>query len=312
MNYKDELVQLALAVRSGRFEQSEAQFVSVLSNAQDLELLSFIDGALLIALRSNSSELFISWLVKAEAPFYQLLERQADASAALLQKLAFAALDKRLTKAYGVLELVLRRYFHLHQHSEAAQSLWQELLNLVVRVVRRGWKEDTAWLYRLLLHVLLAEKDLNVVRSRLWQLQLHFTIYAKWDGIAGAAEVYRDLFYVYLLILRRSLAKDPALRERSLWLRVVVHSLRELTNNVSRILMMDDVEIFHIWHDLWSRQATGNSRLQRQFSLMLQLVIEYWRQTMPKTGRRQAKFLKELTKPDLVGCELKKLLASIC
>ena len=173
-----------------------------------------------------------------------------------------------------------------------------EWLSLAARMARRRWREETAFLLREAGRWLLKQQDLQRWAWSLQQLQLHFVVYARWDGFDKACRIYRELTLLYRLLLRRVPQAQPE-RQTDL-LQLLLRHLRDVTANVSRSAMLDDADIFRQWYSFFWQLTAENKRAREELLRLLQLAITYWQQTMPKTSRKQAVLLKDLLQPNLI------------
>ena len=225
---------------------------------------------------------------------------------ALLQ-LAFAVCDRRLAEVRPILALLVRRWLRTQAGDTALlQEFMAEWLNLAARMARRRWREETAFLLREAGRWLLKQDDLQLYSWSLQQLQLHFVVYARWDGFDKACRMYRELTLLYRLLLRRVLRK-----QQTAFLQLLLRHLRDVTANVSRSAMLDDADIFRQWYSFWWQLTAEDKNAREELMRLLQLVITYWQHTMPKTSRKQIKLLKDLLQPNLIAGQYALLLQKI-
>ena len=110
-------------------------------------------------------------------------------------------------------------------------------------------------------------------------------------------------------MLRRVPKAQP--ERQTAFLQLLLRHLRDVTANVSRSAMLDDADVFRQWYSFF-RQLTADDKSAREELLrLLQLAITYWQQTMPKTSRKQAAFLKDLLQPNLIDGQYALLLQKI-
>ena len=172
-----------------------------------------------------------------------------------------------------------------------------EWLSLAARMARRRWREETAFLLREAGRWLLMQQDLQQLAWSLQQLQLHFVVYARWDGFDKACRIYRELTLLYRLLLRRVPKAQPE-RQTALLQLLVRH-------------LLDDADIFRQWYSFFWQLTAENKRAREELLRLLQLAITYWQQTMPKTSRKQIKLLKDLLQPNLIAGQYALLLQKI-
>ena len=184
-----------------------------------------------------------------------------------------------------------------------------EWLSLAARMARRRWREETAFLLREAGRWLLKQQDLQQWAWSLQQLQLHFVVYARWDGFDKACRIYRELTLLYRIMLRRVPKAQPE-RQTAL-LQMLLRHLRDVTANVSRSAMLDDADIFRQWYSFFWQLTADEKSAREELLRLLQLAITYWHQTMPKTSRKQAAFLKDLLQPNLIDGQYALLLQKI-
>lgn len=305
-------LEICLAVRHGELEAASAKFAKLLMQADSAELLKALGDALLSAVRRQQRELFDSWLEQAQAKLFALLgnEENVAASAQLLTCLLFAVCDRRLAEAQPALAQLVG-CFAKAGDIKISTVFWEEVLSLAARMARRGWREETAFLLRLYLRELLKMQDAGVWQSRLLALQLHFVVYARWDGFTKACAAYKELLYLYLLLIRRANKKKYVIERRERYLLLSLRSLRGIITNVARSTMTDDMKIFRqLYQYLW-QLAGDDKRRRQQLQLLLQLAISYWQSSLPKSSRKQAKFLEDLLQPKLIDATYEDMLRRI-
>ena len=209
-----------------------------------------------------------------------------------------------------MLALLVRRWLRTHAGDTAIlQEFMGEWLSLAARMARRRWREETAFLLREAGRWLLKQQDLQQWAWSLQQLQLHFVVYARWDGFDKACRIYRELTLLYRIMLRRVPKAQPE-RQTAL-LQLLLRHLRDVTANVSRSAMLDDADIFRQWYSFFWQLTADEKSAREELLRLLQLAITYWHQTMPKTSRKQAALLKDLLQPNLIDGQYALLLQKI-
>ena len=128
----------------------------------------------------------------------------AHQGGSVLLRLTFAVCDRRFAEVRPMLALLVRRWLRTQADNTAVlQEFMGEWLSLAARMARRRWREETAFLLREAGRWLLKQQDLQRLAWSLQQLQLHFVVYARWDGFDKASRIYRELTLLYRLLLRR-------------------------------------------------------------------------------------------------------------
>lgn len=295
------VLEVCLAVRRDKLQAARDGFTKILESAEKQSLFKAIGDCLLAAVRRQQRQLFDEWLEQArEALLSATAEPERSAEAAdFLTRLSFVVCDRRLAEAQPALAQLVRRFANAAS-ADIAARLWAELLSLAARMARRGWREETAFLLRLYLRELLKRDDSAVWQQRLLALQLHFVAYARWDGFTKACAAYRELLLLFLLLVRRTGKKIYTKEQQEQYLLLSLRTLRGIISNAARSSMKDDMEIFReLYQYLW-QLAGDNKRRRQQLQLLLQLAISYWQSSLPKTSRKQARFLEDLLQPSLI------------
>ena len=273
------------------------------------------------AARCKQVELAQGWL-RAVSPLLVSIGQGSGAELVaargeLLLKLCFAACDKCLEKLFPVLQEQWRDWLHAVENTQEVQRLCGELLNLAARMARRGWRPEVRFVLRLVARAALQggrqkqEERLPLWRSILARLSLHFTGYARWDGFAKACEAYGELVSLLLLLVRRSGRKELPWAVKTASLQLALRTVRDLVTNNARSNMQEDMDIFRQWYQyLWQLAGEDPAR-KRKLLLLLQLSIRYWQLTLPKSSKKQLRFLEDLLQPNLINAEYEELLQSI-
>lgn len=295
------VLEVCLAVRRDELQAARDGFTKILESAAKQSLFKAIGDCLRAAVRRQQRQLFDEWLEQArEALLSATAEPERSAEAAdFLTRLSFVVCDRRLAEAQPALAQLVRRFANAAS-ADIAARLWAELLSLAARMARRGWREETAFLLRLYLRELLKRDDSAVWQQRLLALQLHFVAYARWDGFTKACAAYQELLLLFLLLVRRAGKKIYTKEQQEQYLLLSLRTLRGIISNAARSSMKDDMEIFReLYQYLW-QLAGDNKRRRQQLQLLLQLAISYWQSSLPKTSRKQARFLEDLLQPSLI------------
>ena len=303
------ILETCVALREGREENACTAFSGIIAEAADNEALQAISCCLLVALRHRQRQLFAAWMQASRPRLEQLLvnPQLGRQGGSVLLQLAYAVCDRRLSEERAALALLARRWLRTHAGDTALlQEFMAEWLNLAARMARRRWREETAFLLREAGRWLLKQDNLQWLPWSLQQLQLHFVVYARWDGFDKACRMYRELTLLYRLLLRRVLRK-----QQTALLQLLLRHLRDVTANVSRSAMLDDADIFRQWYSFWWQLTAEDRSAREELLRLLQLAITYWQQTMPKTSRKQITLLKDLLQPNLIAGEYALLLQKI-
>lgn len=303
------ILETSIALRDGREQNACTAFLGIIAEAADNEALQAISCCLLVALRHRQRQLFTAWMHASRPRLEQLLvnPQLAHQGGSALLQLTFAVCDRRLAEVRPILALLVRRWLRTQAGNTALlQEFMAEWLNLAARMARRRWREETAFLLREAGRWLLKQDDLQWWLWSLQQLQLHFVVYARWDGFDKACRMYRELTLLYRLLLRRVLRK-----QQTALLQLLLRHLRDVTANVSRSAMLDDADIFRQWYSFWWQLTAEDKNAREELLRLLQLAITYWQQTMPKTSRKQIKLLKDLLQPNLIAGQYALLLQKI-
>lgn len=303
------ILETCIALRDGREQNACTAFSGIIAEAADNEALQAISCCLLVALRHRQRQLFTAWMQESRPRLEQLLvnPQLAHQGGSVLLRLTFAVCDRRLAEVRPMLALLVRRWLRTQADNTAMlQEFMGEWLSLAARMARRRWREETAFLLREAGRWLLKQDDLQLYSWSLQQLQLHFVVYARWDGFDKACRMYRELTLLYRLLMRRVLRK-----QQTALLQLLLRHLRDVTANVSRSAMLDDADIFRQWYSFWWQLTAEDKNAREELLRLLQLVIIYWQQTMPKTSRKQIKLLKDLLQPNLIAGQYALLLQKI-
>lgn len=200
------ILETCIALRDGREQNACTAFSGIIAEAADNEALQAISCCLLVALRHRQRQLFTAWMQESRPRLEQLLvnPQLAHQGGSVLLRLTFAVCDRRLAEVRPMLALLVRRWLRTQADNTAMlQEFMGEWLSLAARMARRRWREETAFLLREAGRWLLMQQDLQRLAWSLQQLQLHFVVYARWDGFDKACRIYRELTLLYRLLLRR-------------------------------------------------------------------------------------------------------------
>ncbi len=324
-------VAICAALRSGdgKLQDMQPHFDALLAlepvvdNKQTAAeyLLRSLETILLTAVRCRRPAVFTAWLAKAQ-PHLLAIASDANMGQSMLSwinNMTFTIVDRRITQAKPLMTSFIKTWWHANvlavmmskeealleakvQATMLAQGWTRETLSLIARLARRGWNEESDWLLILLAKCLYQTQDIKVWQYAVSQISLHFIAYAKWDGFASACEAYRKLQICFLLLIRKAV-----LLEDDKILSLVMRGMREIVVNSARSTMQDDMDIWRAWYEyLWiaflGEKTEGfQTRRKQELRRMLQLGITFWKGTLPKSSRKQMRFLRDLMEPDVLS-----------
>ena len=306
-------LEACLAVRQNNLEAAQTAFENIMAVQDDSEYLALVKIAILAALRKQQELMALHWLAACKKRLKTAFEKAELAAdvAHLLESWCFACCDKRLENVRVALTDLVRQWFRAVKFSADAQSLELELLNMAARMVRRGWRGEARWLLRIVGWHALRYKSQSQWQRLLANIALHFTVFARWESFPKACEDYHELVLLLLVLLRRAgrAAQDES--RRAACLQLALRTVRDLVTNIARSTMQEDMDIFRQWYQyLWQLAGEDAQRKQRLLAL-LQLSIEYWHSTLPKSSKKQLRFLQDLLQPNFVSAEYEALLKVI-
>lgn len=308
------IVNICLAVRQNRVDEAQAGWQELVAAAQgqpDVAWLKQLGLCLLTAARTKNTLLLQEWL--REPALLEAFKKQAlsQPSAQLLVDLAFAICDKRLREPRPQLQALLKTWLKAAPSWQAVDALLGELLNLAARMARRGWSEDTGFALRLLGCAALRQKEPAFWQAMLARFTLHFTGYAHWDGFPKACAAYTELVLLLLVLVRRAGRSSEPEERRLAYLQLALRSVRAWVTNISRSTMQDDMDIFRQWYQFMWQLAGEDAQRKQRLLLLLQLSIKYWHSTLPKSSKKQLRFLQDLLEPNLISEEYAALMQKL-
>ncbi len=301
----------------------------LMKSEPNADLLQSLEMILLSALRGRKQDVFLLILNMAGEKLTMMAHNTflAQPMQQWISNVTFAVCDRHMIAVYPFLQMLVNRWWKanvldvLHQQNvdavvrlqalTLAQAYTRETLSLAARMARREWRDTSEWLWNMLASVLYRTQDLRLWQDACGQMSLHFIAYAKWDGFHKACTAYRELHVFYLLLLRKACKEqDGKLLEMTL------RSMREVVTNSARSTMQDEMDIWRAWYEyLWpaftDEDEGVHSKRKQELRRLLQLGIAYWNGTMPKSSRKQVRFLRDLLEPDVLTAEERKLLGSI-
>lgn len=324
------IVDICVALRQGREEEAQAGWLRLLAlakqetalesqaaqatleqNASNAAWLQQVGICLLTAARVKNTQLAQQWLKEPAlvAAFKQ--PELAQFSSELLVDLAFAVCDRRQVELQPELWPLARAWLKSAQGWQQVDALLGELLNLAARMARRGWQSEARFALRLVVRMALTQREPAFWQALLARFNLHFTGFAHWDGFPKACKVYAELALLLLILVRRAGRASEPETQRIAYLQLALRSVRAWVTNISRSTMQEDMDIFRQWYQFMWQLAGEDARRKQQLLLLLQLSIKYWHSTLPKSSKKQLRFLQDLLEPNLVSEAYEALLKRI-
>lgn len=303
-----------IAIREDNPELAQSCVEELLTGDYSTE--GFLQGArsmLLCAARKHNDELFARWLEQLE-PRLSLIAGTRPYSVAagdFLLSISFASCDGRRIEVLSILRRLVQKYLQFANDDSFLEDFLCEWSSMIARMSRRGWQEETSWLLKVLLSVLLRKRNLKLYDTVLLHLQMNFVMYCQWDGLEKAVAAYKELQLLYAYFIEKAVSSSTPPEERSKYFLLALRNIRGVVSNISRALMLDELEVFQDWYAMLQYQQSGNPKGQLRMKLLVQLSILYWKETRPRTSRKQMKYLKELLEPSVITAEYAELLQKI-
>ncbi len=310
----DELVlQTCCTIREGSIEKVYVEFNKILAVSEGEEALKAIGNCLLAALRRQRQEMAFDLFELAQPHLLLLVAvpSQIQTSGTVLQKLTFAVCDRQALAVLPLLQQLMLVFMRAARGQEMLELFWSEWLNLAARMARRGWREQTDFLLKIWGRELLKLKQSTKIMQHLLQFQLHFVVLARWNGFVQASSIYSSVVTFYLLLLRRAAKSSINPEKQAEYLQLLLRHMRDIVANVSRSVMCDDLEIFRQWYGFFWQLSGADKQRKQELQLLLQLAINYWHKSKPRTSRRQISGLQDLLHPDLINEHYKKLIEEL-
>ena len=312
------VVELCLALQNGQKDRiaylTDRLLSLKLESEKGEEILRALQSVLIAASRVREQEVFCSLLEKFREPLLLLLTypQLQDAYLELLNTLLFTVADKKVTAARAMVQKLCRSYF-LQVEPALQEELVVETLSVAARMLRRGWQSEGQWLLRIVVRYLWKRADLQTLQRLLGRIELHMILSCRYDGLEQTLINFAPVQGLYLLLVKR--AEEKPEQEGADWLELVLRSLREWIGNAAGSMLQEELELYESWYQ-WlvpAEQKTGvltaGEQKQRQRRLQLvQLELNYWGMTKPKTSRKQLPYLQELLEPEVISPKLKSLL----
>lgn len=303
-----------IGLKTGMVQEAEACFKELLtvdgSKGSAFCYLVCVKNMLMMAARMRKGELFNQWLQEAETKLSLALSQvEQEKAVDFTIALTFTVCDRRYTESLPVVRNLANQVIKRIEDKKLLQALFNEWTSLIAQMARRNWSEVNSFLLTVLLKALLKKQDLQILKLTLLQLNMHLQMYSRWDGFEKAFTTYKELQYFYLLLLKRAgkMQIDEGLRKQ--YFVIVLRSIREWIANVARVGMLDDLDIIRDWQELLKNNLSKG--VQPWVDLLVQLEINYWHLTKPKTSRKQLEYLADLLEPNVVTKEYGKMLVSV-
>ena len=303
-----------VGLKTGMVQEAEACFKELLavdsSKGSAFCYLVCVKNMLMMAARMRKGELFTEWLKEAEEKLRLTLNQvEQDKAVDFIIALTFIVCDRRYVDSLAVVSNLANQVITSIQDKKLLQALFNEWTSLIAQMARRNWSEVNSFLLTVLLKALLKKQDLQVLKLTLLQLNMHLQMYSRWDGFEKAFITYKELQYFYLLLLKRAgkIQIDEDLRKQ--YFVIALRSIRDWIANVARVGMLDDLDIIRDWQELLKNNLSES--VQTWVDLLVQLEINYWHLTKPKTSRKQLEYLADLLEPNVVGEEYGRLLVVV-
>ena len=303
-----------IGLKTGMVQEAQACFTELLAvdsaKGSAFCYLVCVKNMLMMASRMRKGELFTEWLLAVEEKLSITLQKVEQQQAMdFIVALTFTVCDRRYAAALPVVGNLARLVIRTTNDTKLLQALFSEWTSLIAQMARRNWREANKFLLAILLKALLKKQDLQLLKLTLLQLNMHLQMYSRWDGFENAFVAYKELQYFYLLLLKRvgkfNLPEDL----RKQYLVITLRAIREWIANVARVGMQDDLDIIRQWQELLKEQLSQS--IQLWVDVLVQLEINYWHLTKPKTSRKQLEYLADLLEPDVVPSEYRSLLAML-
>ena len=303
-----------IAIREDNLESAQACLQDLLTGDYSCE--EFLQGTrimLFCAARKHYDELFVMWMEQLEPRLSELVsvEPTEQCTADFLLSVSFIACDGRLTATQPILGRLIQKYLQIVVDDNLVENFFCEWSSMIARMARRSWQQETTWLLRVMFSGLLRKRNLKLYDLVLLHLQMNFVMYCQWDGLEKAVAAYKELQLLYAYFLDKAIGKSTPEEERSKYFLLALRNVRGVVSNISRALMLDELDVFSDWYAMLQYQQNGNPKGQQRMKILVQLAILYWKETKPKTSRKQMRYLKELLEPSVVTSEYEKLLQKV-
>lgn len=299
---KNIIITGCLAIRDNNLELAQSSLTELLQgDYSDEEMLQGASSLLLCAARKHYDEIFCMWLEQLEPKLTVLVgvTSKKTSMGEFLLTVVYTACDSRIVLALPLLRRLIQKYLQIVD-GDLLERFLCEWSSMVARMVRRSWQDETTWLLKVMFSVLLRKRNIKLYDLVLLHLQMNFVMYCQWDGLEKAVAAYKELQLLYAYFLDRAIGKRTPAEERCKYFLLSLRNIRGVVSNISRVLMIDELDVFKDWYAMLQYQHNGNPRGQLRMKIMVQLSILYWKETKPKTSRKQMSYLKELLEPNVI------------
>lgn len=303
-----------MAIREDNLELAQSCIDELIGGEYSAE--EFLRGTrsmLLCAARKHYDNLFVMWMEQLEPRLSLIMGiKPSDKLAGeFLLSISFAVCDGRLTEVQPILRRLVQKYLQVVADDVLLESFLCEWSSMIARMVRRGWQQETTWLLKMLFSVLLRKRSLKLYDTVLLHLQMNFVMYCQWDGLEKAVAAYKELQLLYAYFIDKAVSSSTSPEERSKYFLLALRNIRGVVSNISRVLMLDELDVFQSWYAMLQYQQRDNPKGKTRMKLLVQLSILYWKETKPRTSRKQIKYLKELLEPSVISKEYAELLQKV-
>lgn len=287
-------------------------FYDELDTVNDEQVLASLKNILSTAIRKRYQDFF--WHILKEQKERLLLivakPELRSQSQEFLTFVIFNVCDRRILEARAIAQNLVEAFTRNTNNGEL-RSFWNEWTSLIARIARRNWQSETDWLLQILLHQLWRRQDVKLFQLVVWQLQMHLSMYCRFDSIEGMLVTYRKLFLSYLLLLELAGKNYMEQEKRETWLQIGLRGLSEMVIQIARVQMLEEHEVFQQFFDKLVT-GEGKTKLKLRMHKLLQLAIAFWIMSYPKSSRRQAKFLDDILQPNYIEENYQRMLEKLC
>ena len=268
-----------------------------------------LKNVLSTAVRKRDIEIFSNVVEGQKERLLELLGQKEleEKAREFVDFLAFTVCDRRIAKSQKVVAALVEGYTR-NLPEEKLLLFWNEWTSLIARIARRQWQEEIDWLLAVLLHQLWRRNDVKLCQKVIWQLQMHVTMYCRFDGFENMLKVYRVLFQGYASVAGFAGKQHVDLDKRYNWLQMALRGFTDMLVQLARVQMLEEQEVYQDFYKLTVDPYDDKDKRRKQWLLLLQLSITYWSYIHYKKGRRQAEYLENILQPYLVSGEYRQLI----
>ena len=267
--------------------------------------------AAVMAARTHNKDIFAAAVSKLAVRYAKnnYIKENTGAFIRVLNALMFIAADRRYTDILPMLRWLSLR---LCRNENVTEELLFPFLRgwacLAAQAARRGWHDVVNQLLNGLFYFLLKQRSFTLTRSILMYVMLHMQMYAAWDGVAKAFEVYAPVQNFSLVLLKQMLKEaDGKLRIKTV--RLLLRSWRDFIAAAARQAMEDELSLYQSWFSYG--EAKESKKYRQRSRLFIQLTLGYWASQQPRTSKKQLKYLKNIFEQDLVKDKYLQLLEDV-